>query len=83
MLGKNISRQMFMTMSSVMARPGTWCELSTDSCLTVRPSRAIPNRAREPSIVAVFIESSRPAQRHTTSTPPKKSPTIAFSTSIM
>ena len=62
--------------SRVIARAGTLNRFSTPSCLIVIPSREIPNKAREPSMVAVFIDSRRPATRQTIITLPSASPTI-------
>jgi len=43
------------TMSTVIALAGTWKRLRCPSQRTVMPDLEIPYRAREPSIVAVFI----------------------------
>jgi hypothetical protein len=64
--------------STVMARPGTRFLFSTPSCLIVIPSLAMPKSAREPSIVAVFIDSTRPATTQTTRTLPSAVPTSSL-----
>ena len=46
------------------------------------PSLAIPYSAREPSIVAVFIDSTSPATTQKIITPPRKSPTSASKASL-
>ena len=45
------------------------------------PSLAMPNSAREPSIVAVFIESTRPATMQRIITLPSALPRIALNAS--
>ena len=51
-----------------MAMPGTLYLFSRPSHFVVMPSWEMPYSAREPSMVAVFIDRSSPAIRHTTST---------------
>ena len=46
------------------------------------PSFAMPYSAREPSIVAVFIESTRPATMQKIITPPRELPTITSNASV-
>ena len=70
---------MLMTMSSVIAFPGTCQRFSLPSCFTVIPALEMPYSARPPSAVAVFIVMMNAATRQTT----KKSvsvvePTIRF-----
>ena len=61
--------------STVIASAGTRKRLSVPNCLIVMPSLAMPYSALEPSIVAVFIESTRPATTQKIITPPRKFPT--------
>ena len=68
-------RKMFSTASRVIATPGTWKRLSTPNCLMVIPSLAMPYRALEPSIVAVFIDSTSPATMQAIITLPRALPT--------
>src|SRR5215207_6648630 len=74
---KNEISRMFMIASTVMAKAGTRCLLRRPSWRIVIPSFAIPYSAREPSIVAVFIDSTSPATTQKIITPPRKFPTIA------
>ena len=67
---------MLSSASSVIARAGTLLRFSTPSCLIVIPSLEIPNKAREPSMVAVFIDRTRPATRQMIITLPSALPTI-------
>ena len=66
---------MLMTMSRVIAAPGTFHRLSRPSCLTVNPSFEMPYSARLPSAVAVFIEMTKLAQMTTTKKLVKFGPT--------
>ncbi|CAB4347402.1 unannotated protein [freshwater metagenome] len=66
---------MLMIMSKVIATLGTLRFESVPSCFSVIPSCAIPNSARAPSIVAVFIERTNPPTRQTTITLAKSLPT--------
>ena len=76
LLKNEISRRL-STASTVMASAGTRKRLSFPNCLIVMPSFAIPYRALEPSIVAVFIDSTSPATTQKIITPPRKFPTSA------
>ena len=53
------TKRMLMPMSRVIAFPGTLKRFSRPSSLIVRPSLEIPNRARLPSAVAVFIDMTK------------------------
>ena len=68
---------MFTTMSTVMARPGTWNLFKWYSCLIVMSSRAIPYSALPPSAVAVFIDRTRLAMRQIDPIVPMRSPAIS------
>ena len=60
------SRPRFSTASSVIALPGTLLRFSLPSQRIVMPSCEMPYRARDPSMVAVFIDSVMPAQSSST-----------------
>ena len=55
-------RKTFSRASSVIATPGTW-KRWRPNCLIVIPSLAMPYKALEPSMVAVFIDNTSPATR--------------------
>ena len=61
--------------STVIATAGTRCLLSVPNWRIVMPSLAIPYSAREPSIVAVLIDNTRPPTTQKIITPPRVFPT--------
>ena len=68
-----------MTVSQLIANPGTFHLFSRPSCLIERPSFEIPYSARLPSAVAVFIEMTKLARMTTTKKFVASDPTSWFS----